>query len=104
MSVTTFLHLEALEHVKQDLLTYKNKLQQLVELDVEKAKAELSKVVAHFEAEFTRLRGLLDPRIVAHLDEGASPQQAVNAAANNVPTKADLLNKQGAPDAPGKFY
>jgi hypothetical protein len=93
MSVATFLHLEALEHVKQDLITYKNKLQQLIELDVEKAKADLQTVVAHFEAEYARIRAAIEPKVLAHLDEGASPQQAVNAAANNVPTKAELAAK-----------
>jgi len=93
MSVTTFLHLEALEHVKQDLRTYEAKLKQLVELDVEKAKAELTTVVQHFRGELMRLRHSIDPKVMAHIDEGASPQQAVNAAANNVPTKAELAAK-----------
>jgi hypothetical protein len=93
MSIQTFLHLEALGHIKQDLVAYKNKLEQLLVLDVEKAKAELTSVVAHFEAELARVRAAIEPKVLAHIDEGASPQQAVAAAANNVPTKRDLAAK-----------
>lgn len=89
MIIQTFLHLEALEHVKQDLVTYKNKLQQLVELDIEKAKAELTAVVAHFEAEFARLRGAIDSRVLAHLDEGQAPAAAVKLAEAGAPTNAE---------------
>lgn len=107
MNIATFLHLEALEHAKQDLINYDKKLTELVELDVEKAKAQLETVVAHWRAEVARIRGLIDPKVLAHLDEGAHPQQAVNAAANNVPTRAELAARtlaEQTPDAPGKFY
>lgn len=101
MSVQTFLHLEALEHTKQDLLTYRGKLQQLVELDVEKAKAELTTVVSHFEAEFLRLRALIPARVLAHLDEGQPPQVAVKLADAGAPTNSEtaakILDQQGAP-------
>lgn len=93
MSIQTFLHLEALEHVKQDLATYRDKLNQLVALDVEKAKAELTSVVAHFEAEFARIRAALDPRVLAHLDEGNHPQTAVKLAADGAPTRAETAAK-----------
>lgn len=89
MSVQTFLHLEALEHVKQDLVTYRDKLKQLVELDVEKAKEDLRSVVAHFVAEVARLRGLIDTRVLAHLDEGQHPQVAVQKAEAGEPTRAE---------------
>jgi GTP-dependent phosphoenolpyruvate carboxykinase len=93
MSVQTFLHLEALEHVKQDLATYRDKLKQLVELDVEKAKADLQAVVAHFEAEFARLRSLVDSKVLAHLDEGQHPAAAVKLAAASAPTRAETASK-----------
>ncbi len=103
MSITTFLHLEALEHAKQDLLNYERKLEELVKLDVEVAKAQLETVVAHWRTEVARIRDLINPKVLAHIDEGAHPQQAVNAAVNNVPTRAELAAKT-QPDAPGKFY
>ncbi len=93
MSVSTFLHLEALEHVKQDLATYRDKLKQLVELDVEKAKADLQAVVAHFVAEVARLRGLIDTRVLAHLDEGQHPQTAVKLAEAGAATQAEVAAK-----------
>jgi hypothetical protein len=100
MSVQTFLHLEALEHVRQDLINYNDKLEQLIKLDVEKARAELTSVVAHFEAEFARLRGLIDPRVLAHLDEGNHPQVAVKLAADGAPTQAETAAKILADQAP----
>ncbi len=93
MSVSTFLHLEALEHAKQDLITYEGKLKQMVEMDIEKAKAECRLVVAHFVAEVARLRGLIDTRVLAHLDEGQHPQTAVKLAEAGAATQAETAQK-----------
>ncbi len=110
MSIETFLHLEALEHTKQDLASMQQKLTQFLALDMAKAQADLEAGVAYFQAEVARIRGAVDPRVLAHLDEGAPPQIAVQLAESGAPTNAEtaasILAAQQAvvqPDAPGKF-
>jgi hypothetical protein len=93
MSIQTFLHLEALEHTKQGIVAYKGKLEELIKTDIEKAKLDLKIIIAHFESELARLRGLIDTRVLAHLDEGNAPQVAVQLAAVSAPTRAETAAK-----------
>lgn len=89
MSVSTFLHLEDLEHAKQNLANYENQLRQLVSMDIEKTKADIKSVVSHFTGEVARIRGLIDSRVLSHLDEGAAPPTAVKLAELGAPTQAE---------------
>jgi hexokinase len=92
---TVFIHLEALEHAKQTLRHWEQKLEELVNLDVEKSKASLTKVVDHFQKEITRLKALIPGNIVAHIEEGVPPQIAVQLSANGTPTRAEQVASSG---------
>lgn len=91
MSVQTLLHLEALNHARQELQTYEGKLENLIRTDIEKAKVDLTEVVAHFKAEVVRLVGLIPTRVMAHVEEGVHPTVAVERAAE--PTRAETASR-----------
>ena len=91
MSVQTLLHLEALNHAKQELQTYSAKLENLIRTDIEKAKADLHAVIAHFEQEVYRLKSLIPARVMAHVEEGVHPTVAVERYEE--PTRAETAAK-----------
>lgn len=89
MSIITALHLNTLQNFYDELKNAERKLAQLVELDVAAAKADLEAGIEHFKAEIARIKSKLDPKVVAHLDEGAPPHIAGQLAAQGVPTQAE---------------
>jgi NAD-specific glutamate dehydrogenase len=94
MGVAAFLKFQALASAMSQVEQLTQKAEAFVVADYEKAKAEITEALEHFKAEVARLRGEVDPLIVAHIDAGADPHAASQLAAAGVPAPAL------APEAP----
>lgn len=68
--------------VLQNLARAKAELEQHLQSDFAKVKAELEETVAHFEEEVAYFKGKLGARIIAFVEKGLHPVQAVNAVKN----------------------
>lgn len=95
MSVSGFLKFQALASAMSQVKQLEVKVEAFVKADYEKAKAEITEALDHFKAEVARLRGEVDPLIVAHIDAGADPHTASELAAAGVPVPPT------EPEAPG---
>lgn len=91
MSASASLFAQQLAVMLQNVARAKVELKAHVEQDFEAIKAELTETVQHFEDEAGRLKSKLiaiDQRIVAYIEQGLHPVQAVNAVANEDAAKA----------------
>lgn len=88
MSVAGFLKFQALASAMSQVEQLTRKAEAFLEADYEKAKAEITEALDHFKAEVARLRGEVDPLIVAHIDAGADPHTASQLAAAGAPVAA----------------
>jgi hypothetical protein len=91
--VTSVLHCEAILHAAQKASEYTAKLEQIAATDWDKVKTDLKNAAAHFEAEIKRLEGLVDPKVVEHLQTGVPPKVAVANAIAGTPAES-LIAKQ----------
>lgn len=85
MSTSAILFAQQLAVMSQNLGRAKAELKAHVEQDFKAIETELTETVQHFEAEVSRLKSNLtaiDHRIVAYVEQGLHPVQAVNAVAN----------------------
>lgn len=94
MGVAAFLKFQALASAMSQVEQLTKKAEAFVAADYEKAKADITEALEHFKAEVSRLRGEVDPLIVAHIDAGVDPHTASQLAAAGVPVQSV------APEAP----
>jgi hypothetical protein len=93
--IETKLHVEAVVAAFNRAEDLKTKLENLVKLDVEKAKADLQTGIAYFEGEVKRLEGLIHPAVLPLVQAGVPADQAINFAKQGV--TVEQLVAQGGP-------
>jgi len=71
--------------LRQQLQQMEADLEGHVKTDYEKVKAELSAAIAHWKAEVAALEAKLHPTVLAHLQNGVPPTQAVSLLDKQTP-------------------
>ena len=94
--IETKLYVEAVVAAFNRAEDLKTKLENLIKLDVEKAKADLQTGIAYFEGEVKRLEGLIHPAVLPLIQAGVPADQAINFAKQGVSVE-DLVNQQRPP-------
>jgi hypothetical protein len=92
--IETKLHVEAVVAAFNRAEDLKTKLENLVKLDLAKAKADLETGISYFEGEVKRLEALIHPKVLPLVQAGVPADQAINFAKQGV-TVEDLVNQQG---------
>ena len=91
--IETKLHVEAVTAAFNRAEDLKTKLENLVNLDVAKAKAVLEAGIAYFESEVKRFESLIHPAVLPLVQAGVPADHAINLAKQGV-TVEDLVNQQ----------
>jgi hypothetical protein len=92
--VETKLHVEAVTAAFNRAEDLKTKLENLLKLDLAKAKADLEKGIAYFEGEVARIEAKIHPKVLPLVQAGVPAEHAINLAKQNV-TVEDLVKQQG---------
>jgi hypothetical protein len=90
--IETKLLVEAVTNAFNRAEDLKTKLENLVKLDVAKAKADLEKGIAYFEGEVTRFEALIHPDVLPLVQAGVPVDHAINLAKQGV-TVEQLVNQ-----------
>lgn len=94
--IETKLHVEAVTAAFNRAEDLKTKLENLIKLDVSKAKADLEAGIAYFEGEVKRFEALIHPAVLPLVQAGVPADHAINLAKQGV-TVEELVNQQSNP-------
>ena len=89
LSINEILHAKALQAAVENLESVKGRLEAHLKADYEAVKLELEEVKAHFESEVARLKSIVHPRVVEHVNEGSSVNDAIHKTQQDFPTNAE---------------